>query len=268
MIILKISLLLTLYNLKSFYQGFWFFSFSYSFIYTSAIIILNIWNIFNIFLIYLSGDKDMNKKFNCGLAIILPNKRINLFVLFIIVLGVISGTIFLLALNEVDKELVSSQLGNFMVNINENNLNNFNAFKNSLIENLIFVFLIWILGMSVIGIVFNIFLVYLKGFVIGFTLSSFFMLYSYKGLLGGAIYLIPSGIINLFVTLVIGVYSVILTINLWKLIFMRNRTNNIRKCLKNYLIILVICIILIIIVSLCEGYLVPALFKLVIKLFI
>ena len=176
----------------------------------------------------------MNKKINSGLAIILPNKKINLFVLFIIILGIISGTIFLLALNETDKELVIKQITNFVTNINDNNINNLLAFKNCFIENIIFVLLVWILGMSIIGIIFNIFAIYLKGFILGFTISSFFLIYEYKGLLGGVIYLIPAGIINILITLILGV----------------------------------ICIILITITASCESYLVPSLFKLVIKVFI
>lgn len=210
----------------------------------------------------------MNKKFNNGLAIILPNKKINLFVLFVIVLGIISGTVFLLALNDTDKELVVNQITNFMVNVNDNNINNFNAFKNSLLENIIFIVLIWVLGMSIIGVIFNVFVIYLKGFILGFTLSSFFLLYQYKGLLAGLIYLVPSSVINLLVTLLVGVYSIMLTIYLWRVIFMRDKSNNITKFLKKYLLILLICLLLVVITSLCESYLIPALLKLVIKVFI
>lgn len=210
----------------------------------------------------------MNKKINSGLAIILPNKKINLFVLFIIILGIISGTIFLLALNETDKELVIKQITNFVTNINDNNINNLLAFKNCFIENIIFVLLMWILGMSIIGIIFNIFAIYLKGFILGFTISSFFLIYEYKGLLGGAIYLIPAGIINVLFTLILGVYSIILTIYLWRVIFLKDKTNNMGRFLKKYFLILLICIILITITSICESYLVPALFKLFIKVFI
>lgn len=210
----------------------------------------------------------MNKKFNSGLAIILPNKKINLFVIFVIMLGVISGTIFLLSLNDGDKELVVNQISNFMVNVNDNNINNFNTFKNALFENIIFIVLIWVFGMSVIGIIFNIFAVYLKGFILGFTISSFFLVYKYKGLLAGVIYLIPSAIINVIVTIIIGVYSIMLTMYLWKVIFMKDKSSNISKFLKKYLIILLICGVMICISSLCEGYLVPALLKLCIKLFI
>lgn len=210
----------------------------------------------------------MNKKINSGLAIILPNKKINLFVLFVIVLGIISGCIFLLALNATDKELVVNQITNFMTNINNNNINNFNAFKNCLIENLIFIILIWILGMSIIGVIFNIFIIYLKGFVLGFTLSSFFMIYKYKGLLAGFIYLVPTNIIYIIATLIIGVYSVLLTIYLWKVIFMKDKSCNISRFLKKYLLILLISIVLISLAALCESYLVPAIMKLVIKVFI
>ena len=113
----------------------------------------------------------MNKKLSSGLAIILPNKKINFFVMFIILLGIISGTIFLLTLSETDNELVINQITNFLVNINNNNINNFTAFKNCIVENLIFVVVMWALGLSVIGIIFNIFVLYLKGFMLGFTLS-------------------------------------------------------------------------------------------------
>lgn len=210
----------------------------------------------------------MNKKFNSGLAIILPNKRINLFVFFVIVLGIISGTIFLLALNETDKELVVNQITNFMANVSNNNINNFNAFKNALIENFIFIILIWIFGMSIIGVIFNVFLIYLKGFILGFTISSFFLVYGYRGLLAGVVYLVPSSIINILVTLIAGVYSIILTIFLWKVIFMRDRSDSIAKFLKKYLLILLICIVLMVIASLCDSYLIPALLKLFIKVFI
>lgn len=210
----------------------------------------------------------MNKKFNNGLAIILPNKRINFFVLAVILFGIISGTIFLLALNETDKELVISQINNFLSNINDNNISNFNAFKNCLFENLIFVFLLWICGMSVVGVIFNVFAVYLKGFMIGFTLSSFFLVYEFKGLLTGFLYLFPAGIIYIIISLIIGVYSIMLTIYLWKIIFMKERSNNTSSFFKKYLFILLICLVLVCISSLCEAYLFPAIIKLFIKVFI
>ncbi len=210
----------------------------------------------------------MNKKFNSGLALILPSKRINLFVIFVIVLGIISGAIFLVALKDTDKELVTNQITTFISNIDGNNINNFVAFKNALWENIIFILLIWFLGMSIIGVILNIFFIYFKSFTVGFTLSSLFLVYEAKGLLAGFIYLFPSCIINILVMLIIGVYSIILTIKLWKTVFMKDRSYSISKFLRKYVVILVISLILTVISAGLEGYLFPAILKLAIKLFI
>ncbi|MGN1312420.1 MAG: stage II sporulation protein M [Bacilli bacterium] len=210
----------------------------------------------------------MNKKLNRGLAIILPNKKINIFVMFIIILGIISGSIFLVVLKDTDKTLIINRIESFMNNINTNNVNNIVAFKNAIIENLIFVLLIWILGMSIIGIIFNIFLIYFKGFIIGFSLSSFFFVYKYKGLLAGFIYAFPTSIINIIISLMLGVYSILFTINLWKIIFLREKNCDMKRFLKKYLIVLIISLLLILISSLTEGFLIPSLLKLVIKVFI
>ena len=210
----------------------------------------------------------MNKKFNSGLALILPNKKVNLFVIFIIVLVIISGSLFLIVLNENDKNLVINEINTFMTNININNINNVNAFKNSMIEFLIFIMLTWILGMSIIGIVFNIFFIYLKSFVIGFSISSFILIYKYKGILASIVYVFPSQLINILIILILGVYTLLFSKYLFKLIFFKERSVNLGKFFKKYTLVLGICLILSLISSLAEGYLVPSLLKVMIKLFI
>ena len=130
----------------------------------------------------------MNKKLNSGLALILPNKKVNLFVIFIVVLGIISGSLFLMVLNDNDKSEVINEISTFMTNINTNNINNLNSFKNSLIEGMILIILSWILGMSIIGVIFNIFFIYMKSFIIGFSISSFILVYKYKGILSSLVY--------------------------------------------------------------------------------
>lgn len=210
----------------------------------------------------------MNKKFSNGLAIILPNKKTNLFVMFVIILGIISGSIFLMVINENDKSTVINQITTFMKNINDNNINNFNALKSAIIENLIFIILVWILGMSIIGVIFNIFFIYMKGFMIGFSISSFILTYKYKGIIASIIYAFPTSIINIIVALILGSYSIIFTINLWKVIFMKDKNYNTGRFFKKYLLILGITTILVMLSSVTESYLVPSIFKVIIKLFI
>ena len=119
-----------------------------------------------------------------------------------------------------------------------------------------------------IGIIINIFLVYMKGFILGFSVSSLFLVYKYKGLLASVIYVFPTSIINVIITIIISVYSILFTINLWKIIFLKDHTNSMGKFLKKYLLVLFICLLLCLVSSLSEAYLIPSLLKLIIKLFI
>lgn len=210
----------------------------------------------------------MNKKLNSGLALILPNKKLNLFVIFIVILGIISGTLFLMVLNENDKSEVINEIGTFMTNINTNNINNLNSFKNSLIEGMILIILSWILGMSIIGVIFNIFFIYMKSFTIGFSISSFILVYKYKGILSSLIYVIPSQLINILIILILGVYTLLFSKYLFKMIFLKDKTVNLGKFFKKYVLVFGICIILCLVSSLCEAYLLPSLLKVIIKLFI
>lgn len=210
----------------------------------------------------------MNKKLNSGLALILPNKKLNLFVIFIVVLGIISGSLFLMVLNDNDKSEVINEISTFMANINTNNINNLNSFKNSLIEGMILIILSWILGMSIIGVIFNIFFIYMKSFTIGFSISSFILVYKYKGILSSLIYVIPSQLINILIILILGVYTLLFSKYLFKMIFLKDKTVNLGKFFKKYVLVFGICIILCVISSLCEAYLLPSLLKVIIKLFI
>jgi len=210
----------------------------------------------------------MNKKLNSGLALILPNKKVNLFVIFIVILGIISGSLFLMVLNENDKSEVINEISTFMTNINTNNINNLNSFKNSLIEGMILIILSWILGMSIIGVIFNIFFIYMKSFTIGFSISSFILVYKYKGILSSLIYVIPSQLINILIILILGVYTLLFSKYLFKMIFLKDKTVNLGKFFKKYVLVFGICIILCLVSSLCEAYLLPSLLKVIIKLFI
>lgn len=210
----------------------------------------------------------MNKKLNSGLALILPNKKVNLFVIFIVILGIISGTLFLMVLNENDKSEVINEISTFMTNINTNNINNLNSFKNSLIEGMILIILSWILGMSIIGVIFNIFFIYMKSFTIGFSISSFILVYKYKGILSSLVYTVPSQLINILIILILGVYTLLFSKYLFKMIFLKDKTVNLGKFFKKYVLVFGICIILCVISALCEAYLLPSLLKVMIKLFI
>lgn len=210
----------------------------------------------------------MINKINNIKSIVLPNKKINFFAICLIVLGVIIGSIFSNIVGLNDKNLIIDKIKLFIDNIDNNNLNSILSFKNSISINLIYIIIIWIFGMTLIGIPFCIFLLFFKSFVLGFSISAFILTYGYKGIILGILYLLFGQLINIFVLMILTIYGIMFSFKLIKLIFKNNNSNIIAKFLKNYCLILVITILFSILSSVLETFLLPALIKLIIKLFV
>lgn len=200
--------------------------------------------------------------------IIFPSKKINFTVITILFLGVISGAIFSNIIDLNDKKLVLDKIHLFISNINNQSINSILAFKNSILTNLSYSIIIWILGMTIIGVIINIFLLYLKGFIFGFSLSAFILTYSYKGIILSILYTIFGQLLNLIVIMILTIYSIMFTSNFIKQIIKSKQNLNIPKYFKNYSIIFLITIIISTISSISEAFLFPTLIKIIIKLFI
>ena len=200
--------------------------------------------------------------------IIFPSKKINFTIIIILFLGVISGAIFSNVIDLNDQKVVLEKITTFITNINNNTLNNVQAFKNSIITNTSYLFIIWILGMTIIGIIINIFILYLKGFIFGFSLSSFILTYNYKGIIISILYTLFGQLLNIITISMLTIYSIMFTSNLLKQIIKSKHNLNLPKYFKNYTLIFIITILISIISSLSETFLFPTLIKIIIKLFI
>ena len=200
--------------------------------------------------------------------IIFPNKKINFMVIIILFLGVISGAIFTNIIDLNDQKLVLEKISSFIANINNETINNIQAFKNSIITNISYSFIIWILGMTIIGIIINIFILYLKGFIFGFSLSAFILTYNYKGIILSILYTLFGQLLNIVAIIILTIYSIMFTYNLLKQIIKAKQNLNLPKYFKNYSLIFIIILLINIISSISEAFLFPTLIKIIIKLFI
>ena len=198
--------------------------------------------------------------------IVFPNKKINFFITSMMILGIISGAIFLMILSKTDKNNVILQITNFFKKIANNGIDKGQAFRNSLIINYLFIVSIWILGFSIIGIFINILITYIKGFLVGFSVASIFLTFGVKGLIANILYVLPAQIINIMIVMMLSIYSIMLTYNLIRIIVSKKGNN--RLMLKKYCVIFMFAIILSFISSIMESYLFPSLLKVVIKLYV
>ena len=138
------------------------------------------------------------------------------------------------------------------------------ALKNSLIINYLFVIFIWGLGLSVMGVVVNIFLTFIRGFLVGFSVSAIFLAYGYKGILPSILYVLFGQVLNVIVVIVLSVYSIMFAKNLLDIII--NRSS--KLILKRYVVILVLAIFISFISSLIEVYVFPNILRLIVRYYI
>ncbi len=199
--------------------------------------------------------------------LIVPHKKINIFVVCILILGVIAGAIFSSILGLNDKKIVIEKITLFIDNINHNTLNSILVFKNSLGINLLYIFIIWILGMTLLGIIVNIGILFFKGFIFGFSIASFIITYSYRGIPLSILYLLLGQLINIMVLILITIYSIMFSLKLFKVVFKLDNIDT-RKFFKNYLIIFILVILISIFSALIEAFILPPLIKLIIKLYV
>lgn len=199
--------------------------------------------------------------------LIIPNTRTNIVIFSIFIIGVITGSIFISIINTNDKALVVEHISKFFNSINSSSYSYLDSLKDMLSLNYFYIIVIWVLGLSILGILVNIFLTYLKGFIIGFTTSSLIITYGFKSLPAVILYIIPHTIINALVIIILTIYSVTFSRYLFIQIFQKKDMKT-KNFMKKYIIILLLAIGLTLISSLSEVYLFPMLLKLIIKLYV
>lgn len=119
------------------------------------------------------------------------NKKVFIFLSIILAIGIISGILFLIFLNEASKELIFLNINEYIQNINNYKINN-------IFMDIIILSSIIILSIFIIGIPISIFFVFFNGFSIGFIISSLSSIFGFKGLIYSIIHVIINKFIFLF----------------------------------------------------------------------
>lgn len=187
------------------------------------------------------------------------NKKLLLFFLGLALIGVLSGSLFFLFMNDIDQSLVKDYIESFINTINEDKLIYFDTFKNTFLSNLLYSFFIFVLGISIVGLPIILFCYFIKSFIIGFSLSSFVFTYGIKGSLFSVIYFIP----NLFyfiVYTILSLFAIKVSILLFSNVFSK-REISLKDITSKYVTYYVLVIAFIFLNSLIETFLVPFILK-------
>ena len=193
------------------------------------------------------------------------NKNLFVFLVVIIAVGIAAGSIFVTVLNNEDKVMVSDYLNNFLNNLNSNNLNYSGTLVNTLIFTLGGAFLIWLLGISVIGFILILLFLFIKAFALGFSIGSIIINFNFKGILIALVYIVPHHIINMMIFLLISSYALILSYRLINS-FTKKKSFEFKGIFNKYLFVLGFSLIILLISVLYEVYGAPKLINLIVSL--
>ncbi len=189
-------------------------------------------------------------------------KKHFLFLLIIVIVGITSGVIFSNILNVNDSKIVITKVSEYFNNLKDDiEIDYLYNLLTSLKTNFIYLIVIWILGLSIIGLVINNFILFFKSFVLGFSIGSIINIYLYAGIILASLYIFPALIINIIVYGILTFFANDFSIKLFKVLFMKKEIH-FHILIKRYFKILLYSSIILIFSSLLETFLMPFLIKL------
>ena len=190
----------------------------------------------------------------------ISTNKLLLIIFITITLSISIGILLPAVLSNSNKKIIISTLDNFFISIKNNKINYNSGIISSLSTNMILITIIWILGISIIGSIVILTIIFIKGFIVGFSFSSILISYGFKGIFIGIVYILPL-LVNLFIYFILCYYSIDFSLILFNYIF-KKRNSIHKKVVKRYIKIYIFSFIFIILSSIVEIYFMPYIIKL------
>ncbi|WP_235821395.1 stage II sporulation protein M [Gottfriedia solisilvae] len=178
-----------------------------------------------------------------------------IFVSVILLFGVVFGAVIVNSMNVSQKQDILSFITQFFGQVNNDGYINGNeVFLSSYSTHLKFLALIWILGISIIGLPIILILLFMKGLVVGFTVGFLVNQLGWHGILLAFSSVFPQNVIVLPLYILLTVLAVQLSIRMIRKQFMKNDNEAIMKQLVSYSIVFCLVAICLSIASVIEAY--------------
>lgn len=190
------------------------------------------------------------------------NMGLYLLILAFFAIGIAAGAFTVRTLDDTQKQALMKYLQGFFQILTSQSIDSAAVLKQSITNNLQTVFIIWILGITIIGIPITVLVMGIRGFIIGFTVGFLINSLSWKGLFFTLLVVVPQNLIIIPCLLAISVLSVSFSLMIIKNRLSKRWTNNYWQKLLSYTLNIIVLLIVSILGSLVEAYLVPAFIKL------
>lgn len=188
------------------------------------------------------------------------SKRFTIFLFVLTLVGVIAGSLFITILSSSDKALVKDYLGQYIEITKSGKVNYVSVFINSFMSSGLSALVIWLLGISIVGIPVILFLFFCKVFTLGFSVGSILFTYQFKGVLLSLVYVFPHQVINLFAFGLLMVYALSVSVKMISAVF-KKKAIDFKSIMGRYSLVLGITMGLFLLNSLYETFVMPQVLK-------
>ncbi|MBM7622814.1 stage II sporulation protein M [Sporohalobacter salinus] len=196
------------------------------------------------------------------------NFSILLFLIIIFISGITFGAIAVKMLSSVEKNELVNYLSNFFQNFKgELTLQQEILAQEAIFYNLKLILLVWILGISMIGIPVIPILIFLRGFILGFAVGFLVDELAVKGFVFAVFSIVPHNLLAIPSLIIAGAAGISFGFNLFKSRLQRIQINFVQYFF-GYSTLMIILAFILLIAGLIESYLTPVLMSFVTKIII
>ena len=188
------------------------------------------------------------------------NKNLFVFLFVLVMVGLFAGALFSVILSDSDKKIVADYLNDFLLSLSEDKISTNISFFNTLIFTLGFTLLIWVFGISIVGVLLVLPFLFLKSFVLGFSVGSILINFKFKGIILSLLYIVPHHVINILIYILVCAYSIMISYRMVNC--MKNKTKfDFKLFMSKYTFILLFSLFILLISSLYESFILPYVLK-------
>lgn len=191
---------------------------------------------------------------------------IYIFVIVLFLMGVIFGAVVVNSLSFSQKEDLFYYLSQFFGQLsNGESAGSNDLFIQSLLHNIKYIGLMWLLGISIIGLPVILIVLFIKGMVIGFTVGFLVNQMGWDGFLLSFVSILPQNFIIIPVFIIMAVITISFSMQMIRRQFMKKISNPVFPLLSKYFVTLLIAMVCLSAAAAVEAYISPSLMKAVIS---
>ncbi len=193
------------------------------------------------------------------------HSSIYLFVIVLFLMGVIFGAVVVNSLSFSQKEDLYYYLSQFFGQVSIGKIATSNdLFLQSFMHNSKYIGMMWLLGISIIGLPIILILLFIKGMVVGFTVGFLVNQMGWNGFLLSFVSVLPQNFLIIPVFIITATVAVSISLKMIKRQFMKKISEPILPMLGKYVLLFVAVGMLLAVAAGIEAYLSPSLMKAVI----